>query len=74
MTISTAISAGLAGVQTGMNRVAIAGSRVAVSIGDASALAASVVEQIEGKHQVDMSANVIKAADEMLGSIIDVRA
>jgi hypothetical protein len=74
MTISTAISNSLVGIQSGMNRVAIAGSRIGFNGTDASALATNVVEQIEGKHQVDMSANVIKAADEMLGSIIDVRA
>ncbi|GAB1393251.1 hypothetical protein MASR1M60_14140 [Rhodocyclaceae bacterium] len=73
MTISTAISNGLAGVQTGMNRVAIAGSRIAMNVTDTSALATNVVEQMQGQHQVGMSANVIKAADEMLGSIIDVR-
>jgi hypothetical protein len=74
MSISTAISAGLSGVQTGMNRIAIAGGRVSLDVSNAAALATDMVEQMSGSHQVKMSANVIKVADEMLGSIIDIRA
>lgn len=74
MSISTTISTSLAGVQAGMNRTAIAGSRISMNANDASALARNMVEQMEDAHQVKMSANVIKTADEMLGAIIDVRA
>ena len=74
MSISTTISTSLAGVQAGINLAAIAGSRISMSARDASALPTNMVEQIEGAHQVKMSANVIKAADEMLGSIIDTTA
>lgn len=74
MSISTTISTSLAGVQAGINRTAIAGSRISMNASDVSAFAKNMVEQMEGAHQVKMSANVIKAADEMLGAIIDVRA
>jgi hypothetical protein len=74
MSINSVISASLSGIQAGVNRVAIAGSRIAMNASDAADLATNVVDQMSGAHQVKMSANVIKAADEMLGSIIDVRA
>lgn len=52
MSISTTVSTSLAGVQAGMNRVAIAGSRISMNASDASVLATSMVEQMEGAHQV----------------------
>lgn len=74
MSISTSIATSLASMQHGMNRVAIAGSRVSHDANDAGRLAGNMVEQMSGAHQVKMSANVIKAADEMLGTIINVKA
>jgi hypothetical protein len=74
MTISTALSSGLQGIQTGMNRVSIAGSRIAANAADAEILATNAVEQMSGRHQVSLSAQVVKTADQMLGALIDLKA
>ena len=74
MTISTSLSMGLQGIQTGMNRIAIAGSRIAASSPDPEILATNAVEQMSGSHQVGFSAQVVKTADQMLGTLIDLKA
>ena len=74
MTISTSLSAGLQGIQAGMQRVNIAGGRIAVHAADAEVLAANTVEQMMGRRQVDLSAQVVKTADQMLGTLIDLKA
>lgn len=74
MTISTTLSMGLQGIQTGMQRVNIAGSRIAASAVDAETLATNAVEQMSGSHQVGFSAQVVKTADQILGTLIDLRA
>jgi len=74
MTISTSLSMGLQGIQAGMQRVSIAGSRIAVNAADAEVLATNAVEQISGRHQVGLSAQVVKTADQMLGTLIDLKA
>ncbi len=74
MTIFTTLSMGLQGIQAGMQRVNIAGSRIAVNAADAEVLATSAVEQMSGRHQVGLSAQVVKTADQMLGTLIDLKA
>lgn len=74
MTISTSLSMGLQGIQAGMQRVSIAGSRIAVNAADAEVLATNAVEQMSGRHQVGLSAQVVKTADQMLGTLIDLKA
>ena len=74
MTISTSLSMGLQGIQAGMQRVSIAGSRIAVNAADAEVLATNSVEQMSGRHQVGMSAQVVKTSDQMLGTLIDLKA
>ncbi len=74
MTISTALSMGLQGIQAGMNRVSIAGSRIAASSPAPEVFATNVVEQMSGSHQVGFSAQVVKTADQMLGTLIDLKA
>ena len=39
-----------------------------------SLLAANTVEQMMGRRQVDLSTQVVKAADQMLGTLIDLKA
>ena len=65
---------GLQGIQAGMQRVSIAGSRIAVNAADAEVLATNSVEQMSGRHQVGMSAQVVKTSDQMLGTLIDLKA
>lgn len=73
MTLSTSLSAGLQGIQAGVQRVNIAGGRIAAQATDAEMLARNAVEQISGRHQVGLSAKVVKAADEMLGTLVDLK-
>lgn len=74
MTLSTSLSMGLQGIQAGMQRVSIAGSRIAVNAADAEVLATNAVEQISGRHQVGLSVQVVRTADQMLGTLIDLKA
>lgn len=74
MTITSALSTGLQGIQAGMQRVNIAGSRIAASAVEADVLATRAVEQMAGHHQVGLSAQVVKTADQMLGTLIDLKA
>jgi hypothetical protein len=74
MTISSSLSAGLQGIQAGMQRVNLAGGKIAVHATDAEVLAAYAVEQMSGRHQVELSAQVVKAADQMLGTLINLKA
>jgi hypothetical protein len=74
MTISTSLSMGLQGIQAGMQRVNNAGGRIAAQAPDAEVLATNAVEQMSGRHQVGLSAQVVKTADQMLGTLIDLKA
>ncbi len=74
MTISISLSAGLQGIQAGMQRVNIAGSRIATSAADPEILATNAVDQMSGRHQVGLSAQVVRTADQMLGTLIDLKA
>ncbi len=74
MTITSALSNGLQGIQAGIQRVNLAGGRIASPTVDPEVFAASAVEQMSGRHQVGISAQVVKAADQMLGTLIDLKA
>lgn len=74
MTITSSLSAGLQGIQAGMQRVNLAGGRIAAGAIDADVLATQAVEQLSGRHQVGLSAQVVKTADALLGTLIDLRA
>ena len=65
---------GLRGIQVGMQRVNIADGRIAAQAPDAEVLAINAVEQMSGRHQVGLSAQVVKTADQMLGILIDLKA
>ena len=73
MTISTTLSMGLQGIQTGMQRVNLAGGRVAAQASDVDLIATNAVEQMSGRHQVGLSAQVVKVTDEILGTLIDLK-
>ena len=74
MTISSSLSAGLQGIQAGMQQVNLAGGRIAAQAVDAEVLATNAVEQMSGRHQLELSAQVVKTADQMLGTLIDLKA
>lgn len=72
---ANAFTAGLGAVQAGQRRVDQAGAGIA-SAGNASsdALADHLVDLRRGQHEVAAGAKVIQAADETLGTLIDIRA
>lgn len=70
-----AFAAGLSSVQSGQQRVDQAGARIASgSNGASEALADHLVDLRRGQHEVEAGAKVIQAADETLGTLIDIRA
>ena len=76
MTISASIAAGLQGMQAGINRTDMASGRIAgfnLST-DSKYVSESMVDQMQGSNQVKLSADVVKTGDEVLGTLIDLRA
>ena len=76
MAISSITSAGLQGVQAGIGRVNQAGGQIARagSTADTGNLSTPIVNLNVGEIQVKASANVIKTGDQMLGTLIDIKA
>ena len=78
--VDSVTGAGLTAVQRGQNAAATATSRIAHAgttdrDGDGdNDLARGAVELTEAKHLVMAGAKVIKAADQMLGSLLDKKA
>lgn len=70
MSISSIMSSGLQNMQASINRTAIAGSGLNVENDD---FAAKMVGMRQGEIDVKAAANVIKTADQILGTIIDIR-
>jgi hypothetical protein len=76
MSISATIASGLQGMQAGIYRTDAAGSRIA-GLGlntDSGYVAASMGDQMQGANQVKLSADVVKAGNEVLGTLIDMMA
>ena len=75
MLIGSAIGAGLSGMMSGIRRVNTAGNQTAEAAanGNTANLAEAMVEQRAGEIQVKAAANVVKAGDKMIGTIIDIR-
>mgnify|MGYP000997894183 CR=1 FL=1 len=71
MSISSILSNGMQSMQASINRTAIAGSNLNV---ERSNFAAKMVGMNQGSIEAKASANVIKTGDEMLGTMIDLRA
>jgi hypothetical protein len=71
MSISSILSNGMQSMQASINRTAIAGSNLNVESGD---YAAKMVGMNQGSIEAKASANVIKTGDEILGTMIDLRA
>lgn len=74
MMINSVLSAGMQGLQAGVNRANQAGGRIAQSSASSDDLAPPIVDLKISELQVKASANVIKAADQMLGALIDIKA
>lgn len=70
MTINALFLAGMQSLQSGLNRTAIASTGLNVERDD---FANRMVALRQGEIEAKAAANVIRTADEMLGTIIDVR-
>lgn len=73
-----ALSAGLAGIQKGEQQVTQAAQEVVSATTDRPAtptqdVAKALVEEKEGQRQVQASAKVVEAADETIGSLVDIK-
>lgn len=66
------MNSGLAGVQSGMTRLDNAAEKIAK--GDSDSLSPeTLIEPMIAENQVNASAKVIATADEMLGTLIDIK-
>lgn len=75
----TALTAGLAGIQRGETKITQAAQDVVEAttqrpVDSTSRLEKPLLDQKEGLTQVEASAKVVKTADQMIGSMIDMRA
>ncbi|WP_306603954.1 hypothetical protein [Azonexus sp.] len=71
MSINSILNTGAQSLQASINRTAIAGSRMNV---EDSNFAGAVVGMAQNAIESKASANVIKVADQVLGTLIDIRA
>lgn len=76
--ITPAMYSGLAGVQQGNSLLERSGDQIAkanipAEQGGPDEIHSPLVDQIVGKHQVEVSAKVIQTANETIGSIIDIK-
>jgi len=70
MSISSILTTGMQSMQSSINRTAIAGSGLNVENGN---LANNMVAMSQGAVEAKAAANVIKTADQILGTLIDIR-
>jgi hypothetical protein len=68
-----AIDEGLRGINTGFDRLNRAAERIARD-GAGGDVAGNFVEMIKARHEVRANAKVVRAADETIGSLIDILA
>lgn len=71
MSISAILNNGMQGLQASVNRTAIAGSGLNSETSD---FAARMVALRQGEIDAKAAANVIKTGDEILGTLLDIRA
>ncbi|MFY0641032.1 MAG: hypothetical protein JXR16_08300 [Bermanella sp.] len=73
-----ALSAGLAGIQKGEQQVTQAAQQVASAsterpVSPNQDVAKALLEEKEGQRQVEASAKVVQAADQTIGSLVDIK-
>lgn len=76
-TTFTGLSAGLAGIQRGLAQLNDAAQRIASGNTDGASpapLATALVNALEAQIQTEASASVVRRIDEVLGTLIDIRA
>ena len=70
------ISSSFNGIYAGMSKLDRASANISVNAagGDVGQLSQAVVDQKASANEVGMAVNVLKAKDQMLGSLIDIKA
>jgi hypothetical protein len=71
MSVSSILNSGLQSMQASINRTASAGSGLNIESSD---MASNMVAMRQGEIDAKAAANVIKAGDEILGTLIDLTA
>ncbi|MDB6061295.1 MAG: hypothetical protein JWM78_1398 [Verrucomicrobiaceae bacterium] len=75
MAINSVLSTGVQGLQAGIQRTNQAAGTIArAGTDENSDLTTPIVDLKRGEQQVKASAAVIKAADETIGTLIDIKA
>lgn len=78
MSAPISLSTGLHGIRTGLEGLQRTASQIAskdaFEAGSTSDLAKSMINLKLYTNQVDASAQVVKAADQMLGTLLDIKA
>ena len=74
MSIASIFSSAAQGVQAGINRTANSAGRIAQGISNDPDAAATMLGLNQGANDTRASLSVIKSADEMLGTLIDLKA
>ncbi len=78
MDINSAMSTAVTGIKRGMRSVETQAANIAsaktFSHPPEKDVTEPLVYMIEGKNQVEASAKVVRTADEMLGSVLDIKA
>lgn len=76
MSISSVLNSGLNAIQAGTGIVGRAGGRIATfgTTQDLAQLQTAMVDLRVGETQVKLAADVVKVADQVLGTLIDIRA
>ncbi len=70
-----ALQAGIAGIDNGLDGLHRNATTIArAAPGDSADSTRALLDLRADQHQVEASVKVLKAADEMLGSLLDVRA
>lgn len=74
MSIGSIMNTGMSGMLSGMNRTAISAGKIASGITEDPNAAATMIGLTQGAIDTKASASVVKAADDILGTLIDIRA
>ncbi len=76
MSLHSMIASGLSGIQMGQSVVDLASGRLAriQTFQDSTEVANAMVAMREGEFQVKFGADVVEVADELLGTLIDIKA
>lgn len=76
--VSSSLQSGLNGIHTGMQSFQASAEKIASQSAnpqgtDLAEMAESVVDLMQAENQVAASAEVVKAGDEILGTLLDAR-